>query len=508
MLQHYRGTGPRGHVDDPRWQLVQRIAESRSLGRSALLADFLFYVSDRQIRGRTSEITEQQIGVQVFGRLEGYNSNDDNIVRNYARTLRKRIEEYFATEGRQEPLKLVIPRGGYIPVFSPKEAEPSSLESTRVPVPMETARESTLGNPRQVGTDEALLSRVASDQLSAHPPKNIDADPVGTKAPEVGRIGAEKSEHFVSSGKRWYLPWAAFTIMLSALAGYIAAHGMPGIWSRGTSPYQQPSHLLWRRLFENNRDTFVVPADGGLVMMQSFTRHHVLLPDYVSGSYRSRAEIAQGVVGLLKSTNSEDNAQLARKVEVLAARRYTSVVDLDLTTHLSQIKEVVPERLMIRYARDLRIDDLRTGNVILIGSSDANPWVDLFQQQLNFQFARGLDFGGSETIVNHHPLPGEQETYASVPNDLMHRTYGVIAYLPNLEGSGHVLIVEGVNMAGTQAAGSFLLSPDQMQPMLRRVLDKNGEVQPFEILLETSSVGANASRPQVLSERLVRVANP
>src|SRR5258708_458701 len=98
MLQHYGGTGPRGHVDDPRWQLVQRIAESRSLGRSALLADFLFYVSDRQIRGRTSEITEQQIGVQVFGRLQGYNSNDDNIVRNYARTLRKRIEEYFATE--------------------------------------------------------------------------------------------------------------------------------------------------------------------------------------------------------------------------------------------------------------------------------------------------------------------------------------------------------------------------------------------------------------------------
>src|ERR1035441_174935 len=88
------------HVEDPRWLLVERITGSRSLGKSELLARFLRYVCDRQICGRESEITEQQIGVKVFGRPEGYNSNDDNIVRNYARTLRKRLEDYFKQEGK------------------------------------------------------------------------------------------------------------------------------------------------------------------------------------------------------------------------------------------------------------------------------------------------------------------------------------------------------------------------------------------------------------------------
>ena len=113
------------HVEDPRWQLARRIATSGSLGRSRLLADFLLYVVDRHIRDRTDEITEQQIGILVFGRAEGYDSNDDNIVRSYARNLRKRIDEYFATEGKEEALRLDIPRGGYAPAFSHRPVERS-----------------------------------------------------------------------------------------------------------------------------------------------------------------------------------------------------------------------------------------------------------------------------------------------------------------------------------------------------------------------------------------------
>src|SRR5258708_6918708 len=115
------------HLDDPRWQLARRIADSGGLGRSRLLADFLVYIVDRHIRDRTDEITEQQIGILVFGRAEGYDSSDDNIVRSYARTLRKRIDEYFATEGKAEKLRLEIPRGGYSPAFSAGTSQADSL---------------------------------------------------------------------------------------------------------------------------------------------------------------------------------------------------------------------------------------------------------------------------------------------------------------------------------------------------------------------------------------------
>ena len=119
-------TDSRKNLDDPRWHLVQRIVVSRSMGRSPLLSEFLLYICDRHLRNQSAELTEQRIGVHVFGRSEGYNSNDDNIVRNYARTLRKRVEDYFATEGKHEDLRLEIPRGAYVPVFysRPPENQP------------------------------------------------------------------------------------------------------------------------------------------------------------------------------------------------------------------------------------------------------------------------------------------------------------------------------------------------------------------------------------------------
>jgi hypothetical protein len=141
-------------ADDPRWQLVLRIAESHSLGKSPRLADFLRYVGDRQIRGKNDEITEQQIGVKVFGRSEGYNSNDDNIVRNYARMLRKRLEDYFRKEGRDELLVLSIPRGGYIPVFLPRDQVASIPETELHPLPDPRDSEAYSSHPKLISLDQ------------------------------------------------------------------------------------------------------------------------------------------------------------------------------------------------------------------------------------------------------------------------------------------------------------------------------------------------------------------
>ena len=58
---------------EPRWQLAQRIVASRSFAKSALLSRFLLYVCEREITGKTAEISEHQIGVHVFGRRPGYN---------------------------------------------------------------------------------------------------------------------------------------------------------------------------------------------------------------------------------------------------------------------------------------------------------------------------------------------------------------------------------------------------------------------------------------------------
>ena len=88
---------------DLRWQVVQRVVSGPTFAKAARLSQFLLYVCERAILGRLDEVSEQQVGIHVFGRPPDYNSNDDNIVRTHARLLRKKLEEYYAAEGKDEP---------------------------------------------------------------------------------------------------------------------------------------------------------------------------------------------------------------------------------------------------------------------------------------------------------------------------------------------------------------------------------------------------------------------
>ena len=102
---------------DPRWLLVKRVAGSSLLRGSSRLREFLLYVPDCAIRNAPGEATEQQIGIHVFGRIAGYNSSEDSIVRTHARILRQKLDAYFASEGSGEDLIIEIPKGQYLPVF-------------------------------------------------------------------------------------------------------------------------------------------------------------------------------------------------------------------------------------------------------------------------------------------------------------------------------------------------------------------------------------------------------
>jgi hypothetical protein len=114
--------------DDARRLLIERVASSRYVNRSARLRDLLLYVSTRVLDDDAAEIHEQEIGQRVFGRSANYDTGSDNIVRVHASMLRKRLEQYFASEGAHETLLLEIPKGNYAPVF--RERQESDAEPT------------------------------------------------------------------------------------------------------------------------------------------------------------------------------------------------------------------------------------------------------------------------------------------------------------------------------------------------------------------------------------------
>src|SRR5262249_47634205 len=104
---------------DTRRELVQRIAASPQFRKSPRMREFLFFITERTLQGQADELTEHNIGCGVFGRTDGYDPTEDNIVRVSARQLRSKLKEYCQAEGETEPLLLEIPRGAYVPVFKP-----------------------------------------------------------------------------------------------------------------------------------------------------------------------------------------------------------------------------------------------------------------------------------------------------------------------------------------------------------------------------------------------------
>ncbi len=431
--------GVRSLLDDPRWQLARRIVVSKCFEKSSFLVSFLLYVCERELCGKSHEINEREIGVKALGRPTAYNPGEDNIVRNYARLLRKRLEEYFKTEGKNEILRIDIPRGHYVPVFYSIE----SLQNASLP--------SSFPPPASGG-------QTVETAVNAQP------------TPSTFRSPVHKARSIV------LVLSTLITIVAVAFVGIRSFKGKP-------TPL---SHQLWTQVFGSNRETIIVPADSGFGILQNLTRNSMHLSDYVNGKYLPKIDSASG----LDSRNLND----------LSTQRYTSVVDLNIAVSLSRLPELVPDRFAIRYARDLRIEDLKHSNAILIGSQHSNPWVELFQDNMNFMLQYQLEVDDS-LILNRHPLPGESASYKNLWDEDSHRTYAVLAFVPSLDGIGHVILLEGLNMAGTQAAGDFLLDEQSIDPILRKARLPDGTFRPFELLLETRSIGADSPKARVIAQR-------
>ena len=107
---------------DERWALIQRVVAGPPFARAPHLRGFLLFVSERLLTGRLSEINEYEIGRVVLGRRATFNPHEDNIVRVQARHLRAKLDQYFETEGKDEPVVVTIPRGSYVPTFEARRA--------------------------------------------------------------------------------------------------------------------------------------------------------------------------------------------------------------------------------------------------------------------------------------------------------------------------------------------------------------------------------------------------
>jgi len=132
---------------------LQRILGSATFADAERGSRFVRFVVQAVLEGRSDEVKESVIGVEVLGRSPSFDPKTDPIVRVEAGRLRARLSTYYQNEGKTDPILISLPKGGYLPQFSENKL---------------VAGEQKIKHPAILLTVGALLGFAASALLLLH----------------------------------------------------------------------------------------------------------------------------------------------------------------------------------------------------------------------------------------------------------------------------------------------------------------------------------------------------
>jgi hypothetical protein len=420
----------------PELEELSKVLKSRAFSKSPRVCSMLEFIVTHSLDRRHGELTEQQIGIQVFGRPPGYNSSDDTIVRGTARHLRQRLDLYYSSEGAEDPLRIEIPRGAYVATFDqplPKAPVPGAGANV---APAHTTAEPHHAPQFHLAawlTTAVVLLAVALVWLSSA-----------------------------------YIQLRRESLDVPALAG------------------PQP---LWHALFTPDRKTLIVPGDASLDAFIAWEQRPVTLEQFATQLYHQQATV----------TRPPTHMDVP-----LSARSVTPMADLVLVSTLVRAPEHMGEpglenSIEVRYARDMAISDTHDNNLILIGSETFNPWVTLYQPEMDFvahwDFTKDI-----YRVENKAPRAGELPVYIydrRAGQDQKAITH--IALLSNSQGIGRVLVIEGTSMGTTYGAVNFLTHESVWEPVIRQATDRSGRLHDFEVLLSGDFIHGGVGNTKVLA---------
>lgn len=400
---------------DPRWELTQRVADSAYFRKGPKLRAFLLYACENAVLERLENLTAQLIGSRVFGRSPEYNLSEDNIVRVEAREVRRRLEAYFASEGRDEPIIIEIPKGGYVPIFKPREqAAPEVVEMKAsgpveaVPSPEHRANRwlvPVLATGFLVSTAAALWL-MAENWQSQQPPN---------------------------------VPGAGLTASARDYAVYDAFLG-----TLGTVPDRVPLLVL-----SNPKTILYYGSESNAPLVQD-----------PATTIAAPAELKTSFDFAL---NSRDRGLPFRFLRY-RKQGVTGMGEAVAAFHLGRLMQFLHRPVHLTESRFLNWDHVQKQDVILLGGPASNDWTYQNDAKSNFVFTL-------PNVENLKPLPGEQKTYVTqmgAAASSLTIDYGLLKMLTTPYGF-RTFLLAGVTSAGTAGVAEFFASPRKMKDVYERI---------------------------------------
>lgn len=163
---------------------LERILASDIFRSAPQLTAFLTFVVEQTLAGRAGELKGYTIAVEAFGRPPEFDPQSDPIVRVEAGRLRKALNLYFAADGINDPLRIAIPVGAYVPSFARLPAPPAAVEpEPEADMPAESATQAARPSRLWLYAACAALLVALTAFVTWHLSRDDGPEPSGALAP-------------------------------------------------------------------------------------------------------------------------------------------------------------------------------------------------------------------------------------------------------------------------------------------------------------------------------------
>jgi hypothetical protein len=277
----------------------------------------------------------------------------------------------------------------------------------------------------------------------------------------------------VSTRRRLSPRWAVASVCV-VLSVCAAIAGFARLARSGSAP-----DPLWSHLFHPGQKTNIIMADAARYEIQELLARDLSLRDYLSPDYPNN---------LLQSVNPE----LQRVIRFMGDRQTTSIASVSTGSRLLEFGRRLGGNPVLRHPRHINVREFRTDNFILLGSRLSIPWVELFEPWLNFPMR--IDPDTHEFYLENRPRRSAEPARYARSEDV---TFADIAVLPNMDKSGTVLILNGIDMIAVEAAGEFAMNGSLSAALAGATMG------PAEVLLRVRSIAETASKSEVVAVREV-----
>jgi hypothetical protein len=401
------------------------VLASDEFSSSRRASELLQHLVERALAGDSSSLKERLLGVEIFHRRSDYNTGTDSIVRVTANDVRRRLAQFYSRHPEQ-PLRISLPLGSYVPDFIAAVREP----------------------------DSTLAGGV---HLSSTALPHVELLPVSGLTPAAVIETSSNADTQIPARRR-FVPGLQYALglILAVLVGWWFHGAVHKSGAQTNSAYSFYNDLLGP-----------IGLNGSAKTEIALTNPHLLLylglnaPGPSLGVRPNDIPVPADMAAVLNKSANDIQADFPYHHFYVDTNNYTGIGEAKAAFGLARTLEAMGRNAELTEERFLNWETARREPLVILGAPHESKFVQDTLSAANFTI-------GYDSIHNAHPLAGEQADYSKTHNGDVIEDYGLIWMTRSPSGT-RILVLAGLSSPGTAGVGEFFSDPERMKPVYQQL---------------------------------------